>query len=69
MSPIESIKRVVEDSVGTTLAALASFFIGSNQFDSKAMASNVNAPILLLHGEKDTVAGRSHCLNLLGSKG
>lgn len=67
VSPIESIVRVVEDSVGGLLASVASLFVGDNTFDSKNKASQVQAPVLMLHGEKDKIASREHCLNLLGS--
>lgn len=67
VSPIESIVRVVEDSVGGFLASIASFFVGSNSFDSKSKADKIQAPVLLLHGENDKIAGQAHSFNLFGS--
>ena len=67
MSPIESILRVVEDSLGSTLAMIAGFFVSSNTFDSKIKANNVKCPVLMFHGENDKIAGRDHSINLLSS--
>lgn len=58
---------MVEDVVGSTLASIASMFMGNNMFDSKARASMVDAPVLLMHGEKDNVAAMNHCFNMLGN--
>lgn len=66
MSPIESIKRVVEDSAGSLLASFASLFMGSNLFNSKSKASKVTSPILLMHGMKDSIAQLQHSYNLFG---
>ena len=56
----------MEDAAGSMLASFASYFMGNNQFDSKSRANLVNAPVLLMHGVKDTIAEMRHCFNLFG---
>jgi len=69
ISAIESLKRVIEDSLGSFLSSLAAGVLGDNKFDSISRACFITCPLLMMHGLRDDIAGLKHSYALFGRIG
>lgn len=69
LSPIESLRKVVEETAGSMLSSLAALFLGDNRFESISKVQDIYPPVLILHGAKDKICSHRQSLNLMSRLG